>query len=166
MMPAVGLGTWQSNSHEVKAAVEAALRRGYRHIDTAAAYGNEAEVGEAIKASGVPREQIWLTTKLHHCWHNRVAEALDQSLQKLGTDYVDLFLMHCPCGADPEDMSKHLENWDYVDTWREMQKLIGSGKVRHIGVSNFGTRHLERLLNNASCLVSNLCHRSIYTMYH
>ena len=91
-IPAVGLGTWQSKPNEVAQAVEAALATGYRHIDTAAAYGNEKEVGAGIKASGVPRDQIWLTTKLNNPSHDRVAEAVDQSLENPGTDYVDLYL--------------------------------------------------------------------------
>jgi glycerol 2-dehydrogenase (NADP+) len=150
-IPAVGLGTWQSKPNEVKTAVQAALARGYRHIDTAFAYGNEKEVGAGIKASGVPRDQIWLTTKLDNPWHKRVPEGIDTSLKNLGTDYVDLYLMHWPCSTDPTNLNKHLEGWDFVDTWREMQKLVGTGKVRNIGVSNFGIRNLERLLNDPSC---------------
>jgi len=133
--------------------VEAALARGYRHIDTASAYGNEKEIGAGIQASGVPRGDIWLTTKLNNPWHNRVAEAIDKSLENLGTDYVDLYLMHWPCSTDPSDDSKHLEGWDFIDTWREMQKLLGTGKVRNIGVSNFGIRNLEKLLSHESCKV-------------
>lgn len=133
--------------------MEAALRAGYRHVDTAAAYNNEAEVGLGIKDSGVPREQIWLTTKLHNQWHQRILEALNTSLEKLGTDYVDLYLVHWPCSTDPTDLKKSLKGWDFVDTWREMQKLIGSGKVRNIGVSNFGITQLEMLLNDPSCKV-------------
>ncbi|KAH7367646.1 GCY protein [Plectosphaerella cucumerina] len=150
-IPAVGLGTWQSKPNEVKNAVEAALRAGYRHIDTALAYGNEREVGDGIKASGVPRDQIWLTTKLDNPWHKRVQEGIDSSLASLQTDYVDLYLMHWPSSTDPNDLKSHLPDWDFVDTWREMQKLVGSGKVRNIGVSNFGIRNLERLLADPSC---------------
>ncbi|KKA28384.1 hypothetical protein TD95_000167 [Thielaviopsis punctulata] len=145
-MPAFGLGTWQSRPNEVRDAVKAALDSGYRHIDTALAYGNEKEVGEGIKLSGVPRDQIWLTTKLDNPWHKRVAEGIESSLKSLDTDYVDLYLMHWPCSSDPDDMSKVYEDWDYLNTWHEMQKLVGSGKVRNIGVSNFGIQHLERLL--------------------
>ncbi|KAI0894315.1 Aldo/keto reductase [Annulohypoxylon nitens] len=152
-IPAIGLGTWQSKPHEVQAAVEAALRAGYRHIDAAAAYGNESEVGEGIKASGVPRSEIWLTTKLHNQWHTRVEEALNKSLSLLGTDYVDLYLIHWPSSTDPNDLKKILPNWDYVDTWKEMQKVLKSGKARNIGISNFGITHLERLLNDPSCKV-------------
>lgn len=150
-IPAIGLGTWQSKPGEVEKAVEAALRAGYRHIDTAFAYGNEKEVGQGIRASGVPREQIWLTTKLDNPWHKRVQEGISKSLENLGTSYVDLYLMHWPSSTDPEDTSKHYPDWDFVDTWREMQKLVGTGKVKNIGVSNFGIKNLERLLNDPSC---------------
>ncbi|EEY15339.1 GCY [Verticillium alfalfae VaMs.102] len=152
-LPAVGLGTWQSKPNEVKHAVEAALRQGYRHIDTALAYGNEREVGDGIKASGVPRSEIWLTTKLDNPWHKRVQEGIASSLESLQTDYVDLYLMHWPSSTDPEDLKKHHPDWDFVDTWREMQKLVGTGKVRNIGVSNFGIKNLERLLNDPSCKI-------------
>lgn len=102
-MPAVGLGTWQSKPGQVEKAVEAALRAGYTHIDTAYAYGNEKEVGQGIKASGVPREKIWLTTKLDNDWHKHVAEAIDTSLKNLDTPYVDLYLMHWPASLDKQN---------------------------------------------------------------
>jgi len=93
------------------------LKRGYTHIDTALAYGNEAEVGAGIKNSGVPREKIWLTTKLDNPWHKRVAEGIDSSLKSLGTDYVDLYLMHWPCSSDPEDVpNKVYSDWDFIKT--------------------------------------------------
>jgi glycerol 2-dehydrogenase (NADP+) len=154
MIPAVGLGTWQSEHDDVQTAVREALARGYRHIDTAFAYNNEKDVGAAIKASGVPREEIWLTTKLDNQWHGRVVEALDKQLKLLGTEYVDLYLMHSPCCTSPDDLDKPLDGWDFIKTWNEMQKLIGTGKVRDIGVSNFGVHNLERLLNDSSCMVS------------
>ncbi|KAK4235757.1 Aldo/keto reductase [Achaetomium macrosporum] len=152
-IPAIGLGTWQSPPGAVEKAVEAALRAGYRHIDTAFAYGNEKEVGQGMRASGVPREQIWLTTKLDNTWHKRAPEALERSLANLGTDYLDLYLMHWPSSTDPEDTKKHYPDWDFVDTWREMQKLVETGKVKNIGVSNFGIKNLERLLNDPSCKI-------------
>jgi len=150
-IPAVGLGTWQSKPNEVKLAVEAALKAGYRHIDTALAYGNEAEVGEGIKASGVPREEIWLTTKLDNPWHKRVEEGIQSSLKSLGVDYVDLYLMHWPSSTDPADLKKHYPDWNFVKTWEELQKLPASGRVKNIGVSNFGIKNLEILLNDPTC---------------
>ena len=152
-IPALGLGTWKSQPNEVTEAVKTALQGGYRHIDAALAYGNEKEVGAGIKQSGVPREQIWLTTKLDNPWHKRVPEGLKQSLADLGTDYLDLYLMHWPASQDPDDLSKVYSDWDFIDTWREMQKLTETGKVKNIGVSNFGIKNLERLLNDPSCKV-------------
>ena len=92
-IPAIGLGTWQSKPNEVREAVKVALQRGYRHIDTALAYGNEEEVGQGIRDSGVPREEIWITTKLDNPWHHRVEDGITSSLRSLGVDYVDLYLM-------------------------------------------------------------------------
>jgi len=152
-IPAIGLGTWQSAPGEVGKAVEAALRAGYRHIDTALAYGNEAEVGAGIKASGVPRSEIFLTTKLDNPWHKRVQEGIDSSLKSLGTDYVDLYLMHWPSSTDPTDLKKHYPDWNFINTWQEMQKLPATGKVKAIGVSNFGIKNLEKLLNDPSTKV-------------
>ncbi|KAH0843104.1 Glycerol 2-dehydrogenase (NADP(+)) [Fonsecaea pedrosoi] len=149
-MPGVGLGTWQSKPNEVREAVKNALQIGYRHIDTALAYGNEAEVGQGIIDSGVPREEIWITTKLDNPWHKRVNEGIESSLRDLKTDYVDLYLMHWPSSTVPEDLKKHYDDWNFIDTWREMQKLVGTGKVRNIGVSNFVISNLEKLLNAPS----------------
>lgn len=151
-IPAVGLGTWQSKPNEVREAVKVALLKGYRHIDTALAYGNEAEVGQGIKDSGVPREEIWLTTKLDNDWHHRVAEGIDSSLKSLGTDYVDLYLMHWPASLHPET-KEHLEDWDFIKTWEEMQKLPATGKVRNIGISNFAIKNLEKLLSSPTCKI-------------
>lgn len=155
-IPAIGLGTWQSPPGQVEKAVEAALKHGYRHIDTAAGYGNEAEVATGWKASGVPRGQFFLTTKLNNPDQGRVAEACDESLKRLGTDYVDLFLMHWPQPVDPSDASgkKALENWDFKKTWAEMQKLPATGKVKAIGVSNFSKHHLEELFADSSFKVT------------
>lgn len=149
-MPAIGLGTWQSRPNEVREAVKVALQRGYRHIDTALAYGNEHEVGQGIRDSGVPREEIWITTKLDNTWHHRVEDGITSSLKSLGVDYVDLYLMHWPSSTDPNDLKKHLPDWDFIKTWQEMQKLPASGRVRNIGVSNFAIKNLEKLLNDPS----------------
>lgn len=172
-IPAIGLGTWQSSANATRDAVKHALQHGYRHIDTALNYGNEREVGEGIRASGVPRNQIWVTTKLDNHWHHRVREGLDTSLTALGLDYLDLYLVHFPCSTDPEDRGRCLPDWDFVKTWygiyprlgrnvctptdragrQNMQKLLETGKVRNIGVSNFQITHLDRLLNDPSCTV-------------
>lgn len=96
-IPAIGLGTWQSAPEEVRVAVKAALEAGYRHIDTAEDYENEREVGKAIRESGIPREEIWVTTKLNNPWHKRVSEGLQKSLNDLGLDYVDLYVLGVCC---------------------------------------------------------------------
>lgn len=153
-IPAIGLGTWQSPNNATAQAVEAAIRAGYRYIDTALAYGNEHEVGEGVRAAGVPREQLWITTKLDNPWHKRVAEGIDSSLKSLGMDYVDLYLMHWPSSTRPDDLKKAYDDWNFIDTWRELQKLVGTGKVRNIGVSNFGIKNMEKLLNDPSTKAS------------
>ena len=115
---------------------------------SALAYGNEAEVGQGIIDSGVPRKEIWLTTKLDNPWHKRVTEGIDSSLKDLKTDYVDLYLMHWPSSTDPTDLKKHHPDWNFIDTWRELQKLPATGKVRNIGVSNFENKNLIKLLEH------------------
>jgi glycerol 2-dehydrogenase (NADP+) len=148
-MPTVGLGTWKSQPGAVEKAVEFALTHGYKHIDTAAAYGNEAEVGEGIKASGVPRESFFLTTKLNNPDHTNAAEALESSLKKLDTPYLDLWLMHWPAPMTPE--YKADKSVDWLDTWKSMEKLYKAhpDKLKAIGVSNFSVEFLERLLKEA-----------------
>ncbi|KAL4869458.1 hypothetical protein BDV12DRAFT_167789 [Aspergillus spectabilis] len=152
-IPAVGLGTrGAQRSGEVCDAVHVALKTGYRMIDTAQSSGNEHEIGQAIKDSGVPRSEIWVTTKLHNRWHTRVGEAVALSLRALDLEYIDLFLMHWPVPISPDDSNTQLGDWAFVKTWQEMQRLP-SAKVRNIGVSNFGIRHLQILLNHPSCKV-------------
>ncbi|KXP04585.1 aldo/keto reductase [Tsukamurella tyrosinosolvens] len=136
LMPQVGFGVFQVPDDEAQRAVEAALEAGYRSIDTAMIYGNEAGVGRALAASGVPREELFVTTKL---WvadlgAGRARPALDASLDRLGLDHVDLYLIHWPA---PETDA-------YLDTWRELQGLRGAG-TRSIGVSNFLPEHLDRV---------------------
>ncbi|KAF4996311.1 hypothetical protein FGRMN_4562 [Fusarium graminum] len=149
-MPAIGLGTWRSDRSRVSKAVETALRAGYRHIDTALAYGNEREVGAGIRASSVPRKEIWVSGKLRNNWHKHVRQCVKKSLRNLGLDYFDMYLIHWPCSRDAENPAACYKDWDFVDTWAEMQKLVDEDKVRNIGVSNFGIQHLERLLNSPS----------------
>ncbi|KAI0761639.1 Aldo/keto reductase [Trametes elegans] len=153
-MPAVGIGCWMGvvgEGEHVTTMVQTALVLGYRHIDTAAKYGNERSVGAGLRASGVPREEVFLTTKLDQKDHGRVGEALATSLSKLGVDYVDLYLMHWPMASD--DAGKTLqpdESPTFVETWREMENLLATGKARTIGVSNFSITTLTALLAHAT----------------
>ncbi|PTT65923.1 aldo/keto reductase [Arthrobacter sp. HMWF013] len=136
-MPVLGFGVFQIPEEETQAAVEAALAAGYRHLDTAASYANEAAVGAAVKASGIGREELFITTKLwiQHAPTGSVEEdtkrAFENSLHRLGLEYVDLYLIHQPLG-------------DYYSEWRAMQDLNGEGLARAIGVSNF---HPDRLVD-------------------
>jgi glycerol 2-dehydrogenase (NADP+) len=147
-MPAVGFGTWRIHRSQAAKAVETALRAGYRHIDTALAYGNEREVGAGIRASGVPREEIWVSGKLRNTWHKHARQCLEKSLKSLGLEYFDLYLIHWPCSRDAENPAVCYQDWDFVDTWMEMQELLDEGKVLNIGVSNFGIQQLEKLLSD------------------
>jgi diketogulonate reductase-like aldo/keto reductase len=141
-MPALGLGVFQTPPEETRAAVEAALRTGYRHIDTAAAYGNEREVGEGIHNSGVPRDEVFLETKI---WisdygYDETLHGFDKSAAKLGVDQIDLLILH---QALPSAFDKTL------DAYRALETLLADGKVRAIGVSNFMVDHLTQLLDTA-----------------
>lgn len=137
-IPQIGLGVWQAeNGTETKQAVEAALAVGYRHIDTAAVYKNEDSVGTAITASGLPREELFITTKLWNSDQGKgnVRPALEKSLERLGLSYVDLYLIHWPMPA--RDL--------IVETWKELEILKNEGLIRSIGVSNFRVEDLEKL---------------------
>ncbi|WP_022873653.1 aldo/keto reductase [Nesterenkonia alba] len=136
-IPQLGFGT--SLSRTPVESVKAALQTGYRHVDTAQMYGNETEVGEGIRASGVPREEVFITTKLNNGHHAPadVHSTFEESLQRLGFDTVELFLVHWPM--------PHLEI-DYVDTWKAMVELRDSGRAKSIGVSNFEPEHLDRII--------------------
>ncbi|WAJ33270.1 aldo/keto reductase [Arthrobacter sp. FX8] len=137
-IPQLGLGTWPLDDEQVAAAVVHAVEAGYRHIDTALKYGNERGVGNGIRASGVDRSELFITTKLDGEFqgHDRAVAGLDGSLKRLGLDHVDLLLIHWPLpGRD-----------QYVSTWQTFERLQAQGKVRSIGVSNFKPAHLERLM--------------------
>jgi 2,5-diketo-D-gluconate reductase A len=137
-IPALGLGTWPLDDAQVTTTVTDAIAIGYRLIDTAAKYGNETGVGQGIANAAVPREQLFVTTKLDGAYHgaDRADGGLDASLRRLGLDYVDLLLIHWPLPA--RDL--------YVDTWRTFLRLQESGRARAIGVSNFKPAHLDRLI--------------------
>lgn len=146
-IPAIGLGTWRATSEDnIKDVVESALRNGYRHIDTAAIYGNEEDVGAGIKASGVPREEIFVTTKLWNTDHKNVRAAFEESLKKLQLDYVDLYLIHWPLDGDFDDKNANIN--DSFEAYLELQKLKQEGKTKSIGVSNFTQGRLESLLSH------------------
>ncbi|XP_011295548.1 1,5-anhydro-D-fructose reductase isoform X1 [Musca domestica] len=163
-MPVLGLGTYESKNNEGEIAVKHAIDVGYRHIDTAYFYQNEAEIGKAIKdkiAEGVvKREDIFLVTKLWNIHHepDRVEGACRKQLELLGLDYIDLYLMHLPVGykyvneetllPKNDDGVLQLSDVDYLDTYKAMEKLVKLGLVRSIGVSNFNSEQLQRILDN------------------
>jgi len=137
-MPWVGLGVFRiEDNNEAERVVKTALSVGYRHIDTAMYYHNEEAVGKAIKESGIPRDEIFVTTKMWNADQRsgKVKEAFEASLNKLGLDYLDLYLIHWPVEGK------------FVDTWKKFEEIYHSGKVKAIGVSNFKQRHLETLLH-------------------
>ena len=142
-MPAIGLGVFQTPPEETRAAVEAALATGYRHVDTAAAYGNEREVGEAIRSSGIAREEVFIETKI---WisdygYDETLHGFEKSAGKLGVDQIDLLILHQPL---PSRFDLTLE------AYRALETLLADGKVRAIGVSNFMPDHLDALLKQAT----------------
>ena len=137
-IPQIGLGTSPLNDEEVTPLVVAAIEAGYRHIDTAYRYNNERGVGQGIRDSGIDREDLFVTTKLDGPFQgdDRAIGGLDESLRRLGLDYVDLLLIHWPLPQRNE----------YVSTWKTFEKLVAAGKARSIGLSNFKPAHIERLL--------------------
>jgi 2,5-diketo-D-gluconate reductase A len=137
-MPRLGLGTWPMDDAEAERVVADAVGAGYRLVDTAEKYGNEQGVGRGLKHSGVPREELFVTTKFDRRWHGRdlVAPALDRSLDRLGLDHVDLLLVHWPNPGHDR----------YVPAWEGLVGLLGSGRVRAIGTSNFKPAHLDRII--------------------
>ena len=150
-IPQFGLGVYMiPGDDNTKTACLEAFRAGYRHIDTAHAYQNERGVGAAVKESGIPREEIWITTKLwpSEYGEGKTAEAIDKMLSRLDTDYIDLLLLHQQFG-------------DYIGAWKDMEKAVATGKVKSIGISNFESERLEELLDAATIKPSVLqveCH--------
>ncbi|MDF9838664.1 diketogulonate reductase-like aldo/keto reductase [Breznakia sp. PFB2-8] len=150
-IPSIGFGTWTLDEHDIcVAAVTAALESGYRHIDTAAIYKNEAFIGEALKQSSIKREDIFITTKL---WndvrgYDETIQAFETSIAKLGIDYIDLYLIHWP------NPVKYRTNWKQMnaESYRAMEDLYNQGKIRAIGVSNFMEHHLDALLETCKII--------------
>lgn len=137
-IPQVGLGVWKAEGDQARNAVKSAIDAGYRHIDTAATYGNEGQVGEGVRDAGIARDELFITTKL---WndaqgYDSTLAAFDKSMTKLGLDYLDLYLIHWPAPR------KGL----FVETWKALVKLKEDGRIRSIGVSNFEREHLDRII--------------------
>jgi 2,5-diketo-D-gluconate reductase A len=142
-IPQLGFGVFQIPPEKTAEAVRHALQVGYRHIDTAEMYGNEAEVAEGIRAAGIDRADVFITSKLNNGFHepDKARRAFDQTLADLGSDYGDLFLIHWPLPT--------LYDGDFVSTWEVLEEFKADGRARSIGVSNFEVDHLQRLLNEA-----------------
>ena len=160
-MPLLGLGTWKSESRQVYTAVREAIKIGYRHIDCASVYGNEKEVGDAIRDAiqnhDVTRSELWITSKLWSNCHgkDRVEAALNQSIQNLSVDYLNLYLIHWPVSIKPEkafaesvDDLLSPEQSPMSETWEAMESACEKGLTRHIGVSNFSVQKLQKLLSS------------------
>src|SRR4051812_11488196 len=138
-IPQLGFGVFQIPPAETERAVSVALETGYRHIDTAEMYGNEKGVGEAIRASGIDRADVYITSKLNNGFHrpDDARRAFERTLAELDSDYVDLFLIHWPLPT--------LYDGDFLSTWQTLEEFRDEGRARSIGVSNFQVEHLERL---------------------
>ncbi|KAJ7690716.1 aldo/keto reductase [Mycena rosella] len=163
-IPSVGMGCYMGSraftGQQVYDMCQKAIQFGYRHFDTATGYGNEQQVGDAIRDSGIPREQFYITTKLANGDHHRVREAFDESFKRLNVSYIDLYLLHWPqASAGDVDFSEinapnmaltPNEHPTFVETWKEIEKLVEPAKVRSIGVSNFSIKTLEELLSQCS----------------
>jgi 2,5-diketo-D-gluconate reductase A len=138
-MPALGFGVYKIPEEQVEGAVHTAVEAGYRSIDTATLYRNERGVGNAVRSSGLPREELFVTTKLWNSDHgyDRALAAFDESMERLALDYVDLYLIHWPVPSQDR----------YVETWRALAKILADGRARAVGVSNFEPEHLRRIID-------------------
>lgn len=148
-IPCIGFGTWQTPDGDVAvASVLSALQAGYRHIDTAQGYGNEASVGTAIKKSGIDRKEIFVTSKLTNSEHGyeRTLAAFEETMKKLDMDYIDLFLIHWP------NPIAFRSNWQEANagSWKAFEELYKAGRIRSIGISNFHPHHIEELMKTAT----------------
>lgn len=147
-LPKLALGTWLMGNEETAQAVKEAVRMGYRHIDTAQAYGNEQGVGEGIRLSGVPREQIFVTSKVaaEHKSYRSAADSIDATLKAMGFEYIDMMLIHSPQPWAEVNQSENRYPAENREVWRAMEDAVKAGKVRAIGVSNFLKEDIENLL--------------------
>lgn len=150
-IPCIGFGTWQTPNGDVAvASVKTALEVGYRHIDTAAGYGNEESVGIAVRESGIQREEIFITSKLQNSEHgyDNTIRAFEDTMKKLDMDYLDLYLIHWP------NPIKFRTNWREANagTWKAFEELYKAGRIRSIGISNFHPRHIDELIKTATIL--------------
>jgi len=147
-IPSIGFGTWQvQEGPEAVDSVKAALEAGYRHIDTAQGYQNEEGVGKAVKQSGVKREDIFITSKLTNGirGYENTKKSIEDSLRRLGTDYMDLFLVHWPVPVNFKDQWQQMN----AESWRAMEDALKAGKIRALGISNFRKHHIDELLKTA-----------------
>ncbi|EIN03930.1 aado/keto reductase [Punctularia strigosozonata HHB-11173 SS5] len=163
-IPSVGMGCWMGSpggGEKVEIMCKKAIEHGYRHFDTASGYGNEQHVGKAIKESGIPRSEFYVTTKLPNTDHHDVQHAFEESFKNLDCDYIDLYLMHFPQAVIVDANTKPEDAWlseplppdaspTFVETWQAMEQLLGTGKLRSIGVSNFSIKLLDQLLPRAT----------------
>ena len=147
VIPDMGFGTYKMAPEDTRASVLCALQSGWRHVDTAAFYRNEAEVGQAVRESGLPREELFITTKLWNTdrGYDSALRAFDRSLEALGLDYIDLYLIHWPASPFFWDNWKQLN----ADSWRALERLYRENRVRAIGLSNYMPRHIKALLETA-----------------
>lgn len=162
-MPIIGLGTYKSNGNDAYLATKYAIEAGYRHIDTAQLYGNEKEIGRAIKemidGGKIKREDLFVVTKVAHTFHryDRAILAVERSLHNLGLKYIDLVLIHYPVGFQegenlwPVDSKGHIitSDIDYLETWRGLEETVNRKWVKSIGVSNFNSKQVLRIINNS-----------------
>ncbi|CCH58081.1 hypothetical protein TBLA_0A02825 [Henningerozyma blattae CBS 6284] len=173
-IPAIGLGTWRSENNDGYDSVIAAAKVGYRHIDTAAIYGNEDQVGKAINECGVTRSELFVTTKLWGTQQRDPETALNQSLKRLGLDYVDLYLIHWPVAFKTDTIKDgnlltipkkdgeadiDYPEWNFIKTWELMQNLLKTGKTKAIGISNFSINNIKELLAAPTTTVTPACNQ-------
>ncbi|KAK0216102.1 reductase AKOR2 [Armillaria fumosa] len=165
-IPVLGLGVWTGMDSEAQRGslewLQTAIKAGYRHFDTALIYGTEKPLGEAIRTSGIPREEFFICTKFPWNHHARIVESLNESLESLGTSYVDLYLMHWPqyvvyekdnwIPRNPDGTVRVTEERNFNQSWEVMEKLLETGKCKAIGVSNFSTKTLEKLFTTAKII--------------